>query len=196
MFVDYITLLLINMVAGYFLLSAYVAMGLDDPLDRRWVPGFAMVGFVAFAFGLHMTLTWPVPGPYSSAYGEMSVLFGLVFLGAAAAIARGWSLASVTVFAFFAGVAAVVLGFRIIDLELTQTPVLAGVGFILSGAAGVFATPTLLYLRENRPYRAIAALVVLVPAAIWAFIGYHAYWGHMESFAQWTPVAMRAMGPG
>lgn len=195
MFVDYVALLLINMVAGFFLLSAYVAMGLDDPLDKRWAPGFAIVGFIAFVFGLHMALTWPLPGPYSFAYGDMSVLFGAVFLGAAIAIAKGWSLASVTVFAFFAGVAAVVLGFRIMDLGLTQTPRLTGIGFILSGAAGVFAAPTLLYLRENRLFRAVAALVVLAPAAIWASIGYHAYWTHMESMAEWTPTVMRVVAP-
>jgi len=196
MFVDYITLLLINMVAGYFLLSAYVATGLDDPLNKRWAPGFSIVGLIAFVLGLHMTVTWPVIGQYSSAFGEMSVLFGVVFMGAALAIARGWSLASVTVFAFFAGAAAIVLGFRIIELRMTQVPMLAGVGFILSGLAGVFAAPTLLYLRANRPYRALAALVLLAPAAIWAFIGYHAYWHHMESFAGWVPLAMRgAAGP-
>jgi putative membrane protein len=194
MFIDYITLLLINMVAGYFLLSAYVAMGLDDPLDKRWAPGFAVVGLIAFVFGLHMALTWPVIGQYNSAFGEMSVLYGVIFLGAALAIAKGWSLASVAVFAFFPGAAAVLLGVRIMDLNLTQTPRLAGTGFILSGLGGVFAAPTLLYLRSSRLYRGLAALVLLAAAAVWAHIGYHAYWGHMESFSVWVPLVMRGAG--
>jgi len=196
MFIDYITLLLLNMVAGYFLLSLYVFRGLDDPLNPRWTPGFAVVGAVAFLFGAHMTATWPVIGQYSSAFGEMSVLYGAIFLGAALAMSRGWSLLPVAVFAFFAGTAAIIIGARIIDLGMTQSPLLAGFGFILSGAAGVFAAPTLLYLRKNRPYRFLASLVLLGPAAIWATIGYHAYWSHMETFAGWVPVVMREIGGG
>jgi putative membrane protein len=191
MFIDYLTLLLINMVAGYFLLSAYVYMGLDDPLNKRWAPGFAVVGFVALLFGAHMTLTWPVIGQYNSAYGEMSVLYGVVFLGAALAIANGWSLASVAAYAFFAGAAALLLGARIIHLGMTKTPVLAGIGFLLSGLAGLFAAPTLLWLRGSYPWRALASITLLAAAAIWALIGYGAYWGHMESFGAWVPLVAR-----
>jgi len=191
MFIDYITLLLLNMVAGYFLLGLYVLRGLDDPLHPRWTPGFAIVGLVAFVFGVHMVMTWPVPGAFNSAFGEMSVLYGVTFLGAALAIAHGWSLLPVTVFAFFSGMAAVVLGVRIVDLGLTQQPTVTGIGFVLSGLGGVFAAPTLLYLRSNRPWRVLASLVLLGVAAIWASIGYYAYWNHMEGFGQWVPLVMR-----
>ncbi len=196
MFIDYITLLLVNMVAGYFLLGLYVYRGLDDPLHPRWAPGFAAVGLVALVFGAHMAATWPLPGAYSSAYGEMSVLFGMVFLGAALSISRRWSLTSVTIFAFFAGAAAVLLGARIIGLQMTQSRVLAGTGFILSGLGGVFAAPTLVCLRTNRSWRLLGALVMVGAAAIWANIGYFAYWGHMEGFAQWVPQPMRGAGGG
>jgi hypothetical protein len=119
-FIDYITLLLVNMTAGFVLLGLYVLRGLDDPLNRRWVPGFAIVGVIAFLFGSHMTLTWPVIGAYNSAFGEMSVLYGGIFLGAALSIARGWSLVSVAIYASLAGAAAVLLGLRIIDLGMTK----------------------------------------------------------------------------
>ncbi len=191
MFIDYVTLLLLNMVAGHFLLSLYVYRGLDDPLHPRWAPGFAVVGFTALVFGGHMTAAWPLPGAYSSAYGEMSVLFGMIFLGAALAISRGWSLTSVTIFAFFAGAAAVLLGARMIDLQMTQKPTLSGAGFILSGLCGVFAAPTLLYLRASRPWRLLGMLVALAAAAIWASTGYLAYWGHMQGFGSWVPLVMR-----
>jgi putative membrane protein len=187
MFIDYITLLLINMVAGYFLLALYVYRGLDDPLHKRWVPGFAIVGLIAFLFGTHMTITWPVIGQYNSAYGEMSVFYGALFLGAALAIANRWSLTSVAICAFFSGAAAILLGVRIIDLEMTQAPRLSGAGFILSGLAGVLAAPTLVWARTNRPVRFLAALILLAAAFIWAFTGYHAYWSHMESLSRWVP---------
>lgn len=193
-FIDYLTLLLINMTAGYCLLSSYVYWGLDDPLNKRWVPGFAIVGFIALIFGAHMTLTWPLIGQYNSAYGEMSVFFGVIFLGAALTIARGWSLLTVAIFAFYAGAAAVLLGLRIMSLGLTRTPALAGIGFILSGLAGVFAAPTFRWLRQNRPFRTLAAFVLGAAAVIWAIIGYLAYWGHMEGFAGWVPLAARTAG--
>ncbi len=196
MFVDYVSLLLLNMVAGYFLLALYVYRGLDDPLHPKWVPGFGMVGLIALIFGTHMTATWPIIGPYNSAFGEMSVLFGAIFLAAAVSIACGWSLLSVTIFAFFAGAAAVVLGARFIDFKMTLTPLLSGIGFIISGLAGVFAAPTLLYFRTNRPYRFVAVLVLLAAAAIWASIVYFEYWAHMESFGKWVPVVMRDGGGG
>ncbi len=194
MFIDYITLLLINMTAGYCLLSGYVYRGLDDPLDKRWLPGFIIVGFIALVFGAHMTATWPIVGAFNSAYGEMSVLFGVIFLGAALAIAKGWSLLTVTIYAFYAGLAAVLLGIRIIDMGMTKVPLLSGIGFILSGLGGVLAAPTLTWLRQSRPFRTLAAIVLGAAALIWAFTGYMAYWAHMEGFAGWVPLAARAAG--
>jgi putative membrane protein len=194
MFIDYNTLLLINMMAGYFLLAHYVFAGLDGPDQTRWAPGFLMVGLVAVFFGALMTLTWPLPGPYNSAFGEMSVLLGVIFLVAGLALAKGWSLTSVACYAFFAGCAAVLLGVRIIALNLTAAPRLSGAGFIISGLGGVFAAPTLAYLRGNRPFRTIAAIVLVVAALIWAVIGYGGYWGHMASFGEWVPLPMRAPG--
>ncbi len=84
------------------------------------------------------------------------------------------------------------LGVRIIGLHLTATPALSGIGFILSGLAGVFAAPTLLYLRGNLSYRMMAAVVLLAVAAIWAVIGGGGYWMHMKGFAGWSPVVMQS----
>jgi putative membrane protein len=191
MFIDFVSLLLLNMTAGYVLLSLYVYRGLDDPLNRRWIAGFLMVGVVAFVFGGYMAMTWPLPGPYSMIYGEMSVMFGVIFLGAAAAIATGWSLLPVTVVAFFAGLAAVVNGVRIIDLGLTTHPLMSGIGFILSGAAGVLSAPTLRYLRGNRPFRVVAALWLLAAAGVWAVTVYGEYWMHAAMLSKWAPLVMR-----
>ncbi|MFQ6097912.1 MAG: DUF981 family protein [Armatimonadota bacterium] len=191
MFVDYITLLLVNMTAGHVLLAAYVYRGLDEAESRNWAPGFGMVGLVATAFGTHMTLTWPIIGAYNSAFGEMSVLFGVIFLGAAFAMAMRWSLLSVAAYAFFAGLAAALLGVRMIGLGMTQQPLMSGAGFILSGLGGILAAPTLGWLPRNRALRTGAAVVLLVGALIWAFTCYMAYWGHMESFGAWLPATMR-----
>lgn len=185
-FIDFITLLLINMAAGLVVLAAYVTWGLGSPDQRRWAPAFGMAGLVALVAGFYMTFTWPVPGSYNSAFGEMSVLFGVIYLGLAAATAKGLDLLPVSIYSLFAGLAAVLLGVRILDLKLTQTPALSAVGFILSGLGGVLLC-VVLALRTSRAVRIAFSLVLVVAALIWAVTAYGGYWMHMKHFGQWKP---------
>ena len=196
MLIDYLTLMLVNMTAGLFVLAYYVYRGIGAENTKRWVPGFAMTGFIAVVAGLRMIFTWPLTGSYNIAFGEMSVLFGVLFLGAALALWKGWEMRTVSIYAFFAGLAAVVVGARVISLGMTKSPVVSGIGFILTGLGGLFAwlcclAEPILSLRTNRTLRAIGALVLITAALIWAFTGYTAYWGHLESFAKWVPLTMR-----
>jgi putative membrane protein len=191
MYIDWVQLLLVNMAAGFFLLAYFVYAGLGDPDHTPWAPGFLMVGAVAVFFGALMGLTWPLPGPYNVAFGGPSVLLGVIFLGAGVAMARGWSLTTVACYAFFAGWVAVVVGLRVMQLRLTLTPVLSGIGFILSGAAGVLAAPTLAWMRNNRPFRTLSSLVLAAAGAIWAVVAYGAYWHHLQGFSKWVPLLMR-----
>jgi putative membrane protein len=179
MMIDYVTLMLINMAAGLFLLGCFVWRDLDTPEDTgRWVPAFAICGLVAAIGGFAITFTWPLPKPYSSAYGEMSVLFGVLLLGLALALAKRWELLPLSIYAVFAGAAAVLLGVRIIDLGLTTHPILSGVGFILSGICGIFS-PVVVWQRDKKELRIIGSLVLFAASAIWAWTGYIAYWMHM-----------------
>lgn len=189
MFIDYITLMLINMVAGLFLLAHYVYQGIDSADQRRWIPGFGMTGGIALATGLHMIWTWPVIGSFNIAFGETTVLFGILFIATSVALAQGWELLTVAIYAFFAGLTSVVIGLRIMNLGLTQQPFLSGIGFILTGLSGILAAPTL-YLKTNRTWRLVGAVVLVVAALIWAFIGYLAYWNHLDGFQKWVPAPM------
>lgn len=191
MFINYITLMLINMAAGLVLLADFVYRGLDGANLKRWIPGFGLVGAIALVTGLHMMWTWPVPGSFNVSFGETTVLFGGLYIAAAIAIAQGWDLLTLAIYAFFAGLTAMVVGVRIIDLGLTRRPLVAGLGFMLTGLGGVLAAPTLVYLRGNKTWRLVGAAVLLVAAAIWAFTGYMAYWGHIEGFSDWQPPTMR-----
>ena len=189
-FIDYVALMLINMVAAFVILAWYVYKGMDDPDQAKWAPAFAMPGVVALLSGFRMAWTWPLPGPYGMAYGEMSVLLGILFAAAAVALWKQWDLLPISIYAFFAGLAAVLLGVRIIDLKLTAQPAMSGIGFILSGLGGVFAAPTLC-LRTNRYLRTLGALMLLAAAAIWAVSGYVAYWMHTQFFQHWVPLLPR-----
>jgi putative membrane protein len=195
MFIDYVGLLLVNMTAGFAILAGYVFRGIEGSDSKRWAPAFGLVGFVALLFGSVMCFTWPLPGPYSLMYGEMSVLFGSIFLAAGIAMAYGWDLSIIAVYAFFAGAAAVVLGARIISLKLTLEPVMAGAGFIISGLCGIFAAPTLFFMRTNRVFRTLGAIVLVLAALIWAATVYPEYWVHPKLFQHYMPASMQHAPP-
>ncbi len=178
-FIDYVTLLLTNMIAALVVLAFFLWWGLGREDSHKWAPMFGISGLIAFVVGLAMTFTWPLPKPYNSAFGEMSVLFGILFLGAAWALARGWSLVSLGIYAFVPGLVAVVLGVRIIHLSLTATPLLSGIGFIVTGCGGIFAG---LVLREHRVarLRIIGGIIMLIAALIWVPPACLGYWMHMQ----------------
>ncbi|MBD2066421.1 DUF981 domain-containing protein [Leptolyngbya sp. FACHB-671] len=187
MFIDYISLMLINLTAGLALLAAYLYFGLGSSNQRRWIPGFGIVGAIALLTGFHMTLTWPVPGSFNIAFGETTVLFGILFVGTALTLAMGWELLTLGIYGFFAGLVSLLIGVRIINLELTQISLLAGTGFILVGLGGVFAAPTL-YIKETRLLRTIGGTVLIAAAFVFAYIGLTAYWVHLANFSTWQPL--------
>jgi putative membrane protein len=189
MFIDYLTLIMINLVAGTAILAYYLYKGSQDEDQRPFAAGFGIVGLLGVILGLQMIFTWPLPGSYNIAYGETTTLFGGVFLAAALALNFRWDLKPVAIYAFFAGIYAVVVGVRLISLDLTKEPLLSGLSFILSGLGGVLAFPALSLLK-NKTFRMLAALVLLVTALIWAFTFYNSLWAHMQSFSTWVPVYM------
>jgi len=177
--IDYVALLLINMTSALVVLAGFLWWGLGRENTRHWAPGFGICGLVATVAGFAMTFTWPIPRPFSEVYGETSVLLGVLFLGAAWALARGWSLLPLSIYAFVAGGIAILIGVRFIHLSLTPVPLVPGAGFILTGLGGVFAG-LVLWKHQTKALRLAGALVMLAAAAIWAFTAGMAYWGHMK----------------
>ncbi|MBI5352799.1 MAG: DUF981 domain-containing protein [Chloroflexi bacterium] len=190
MFIDYLTLIMINMVAGTFLLAHYLWKGMDETDQRPYAAAFFGVGLVALVTGLHLSFTWPMPGSYNIGYGETTTLFGVVFLITSIALWQGWDLRPVTIYAFFAGIDAVVVGFRIISLQLTKEPLLSAVGFILAGLGGVGSAPFFMWFRNNKTVRMVGVVLLVATGLLWAFTFYGSLWGHMESFGKWVPDAM------
>jgi putative membrane protein len=183
-FIDFVSLLLVNMVAGFVLLAFFVYFGMQDANQKRWAAGFLLVGLVAVIFGGRIVMTWPLPGAFNTAYGESSVLFGSVFLGAGVCLALGWGLETVVLYALFAGLAAMVMGVQIFRLHLSSIPWLTAAGFVLSGGIGVCAAPVYLWLRSCFPARLLGALAALGAALIWAANAYPAYWMHLQTFSK------------
>jgi putative membrane protein len=190
MFIDYLTLIMINLVAGTALLAYYIYFGIDAKDQRPYAAGFGIVGLVGLILGLALTFTWPLPGSYNIGYGEATTLFGAVFLGTGIALSQGWDLLPVAIYAFFAGIDAIVVGVRIISLGLTKEPLISGVGFIVAGLGGLMSAPGLKRIRQNKVIRLIGALVVLASAVIWAITFYSSLWAHMSSFSAWVPATL------
>ncbi|MBD1896878.1 DUF981 family protein [Coleofasciculus sp. FACHB-129] len=91
------------------------------------------------------------------------------------------------IYGFFAGLVSLLIGLRFINLGLIPIDVPAGTGFILVGLGGIFAVPTL-YFKENRLFRTVGAIVLIVAALIFAFIGLSSYWAHLANFSTWQPM--------
>lgn len=190
MFIDFLTLVMINMVAGTTLLAWYLWKGMDETDQRPYAAAFFGVGLVSLITGLQLSFTWPLPGSYNVGYGDTTTLFGVVFLTTAIALWQGWNLLPVAIYAFFAGVDAIIVGFRIFSLQLTKEPLISAIGFVLAGLGGVFAAPYFLWFKTNRTVRMLGVLLLVVTAAIWAVTFYGSLWGHMESFSKWVPATM------
>jgi putative membrane protein len=182
MFIDYVTLMLLNAAIGFFLLACYLSRESNLYDQAKWAPAFGLTGFISLISGFRMIWTWPLPGAYNIPYGEMSVLFGGLLLAAAVSMAKGWDLKPLGIYGLFAGIASVVVGAQFIRLGLSKTPMLAGVGFILSGLAGVFSFPVLQWF-SNKILRGIGIVVLGAVAAIWVWTSYSAYGDHLASFA-------------
>ncbi len=178
-FIDYVTLMLVNMTAGLVVLAGFLWTDITAENRQRWAPAFAAAGLVATVCGFAMTFSWPLPHPYNIAYGETSVMLGLLWLATAWSLAKGWDLTPLGIYAFVAGAVAVLIGIRMIDLEMTHKPLLSGVGFILTGLGGMCAPAGLVFVKHAWLRRA-GSLLMLAAAAIWALTGYMAYWMHLK----------------
>lgn len=187
MFIDFLTLLLANMTAGLAVFGWFLLRGLASEDNKAWAPAFAVPGLIALVFGGIITATWPLPGQFNIMYGEMSVLFGAVFLGAAWALARGWSLSPLSIVTLVAGLYAILIGQQILSEQLLPMKnTISGMAFILTGAGGVLLG-VVLCLKKAPLIRWAAAAVVLAAAFIWGAATCNAYRGHLRMFAGYLP---------
>ena len=190
MFIDYLTLMLINLVAGLALLAAWIFLDVGSPRERRWAPGLMMSGFLSLVTGLHMIFTWPLPGSFNILFGEMAVFFGVLLLGLALVLTFGLDLLPVAIYATLVGVASILIGIQVLNLGLTENPPLSGAGFIWMGVIGVFALPMLRF-QQVPAFRLFGAIGLLIAAIFWGATGYVAYWGHLEPFGKWKPLPLQ-----
>lgn len=190
MFIDFLPLMLVNMAAGLFLLACYGLSQTGHENRPQWAPAFLITGLNAAICGLYIIFKFPLPGPYNIAFGEMSVLLGLLFLGGSLSVFKGWSLTPLAIYSLFAGAAAILVGTAIIYMKLTQTPVLTGIGFILTGSAGVLLGPAI-WVSSLHWLKWLIAAAMIIASGIWSLTAGFAYWNHLIHFANWMPTVMQ-----
>ena len=190
MFIDYLTLVMIALIAGLGLLIYFLAIGLDTEKGKSLAPAFGVIGLLGLVSGLHMALAWPLPGSYNIPFGEATALFGAVFLAAAFALAKGWDLYPTTLLGFFFGIYAVIAGWGIIQREMTDFPMISGVSYIVTGAAGILS-PLAWKMRDNSALRIIGIILLLVALGLWGFTFAGSLLRHLGLFSEWLPPVMR-----
>ena len=122
MFIDFLTLVMINLVAGTVVLAYYLWRGIDERDQRGYAAAFFGIGLVGLLTGLQISFNWPLPGAYNVGYGDATTLFGVVFLTTSIALYFGSSLIPVSIYAFFAAIDGLIVGARIWSLQITQEP--------------------------------------------------------------------------
>ncbi|MCL2701099.1 MAG: DUF981 domain-containing protein [Phycisphaerae bacterium] len=193
---DYITLLLINMAAGMFVLGGWLICAAGAVEGRHWAPAFGAVGAVAGVTGAAMVLTWPVRGAMEAggtsmnlafanvAFGEPTVLLGVAFLAAAVAIGKGWPVWPVAIYGAVAGLAGIVIGMRILHAGLTQAPIVSAVGFIATGVTALLTLPALAC--ASTALRRLTGILAILTGLFWGFSAVMAYWIHVTAAAKLT----------
>lgn len=186
MFIDYLPLMLINMSAAFLILAFYLLTGIEREDRAKWAPAFGIAGLVAFLGGLHIIFTWPLPSIYNIPFGEMSVILGATYLGIAYSVRKGWSPAVIGIYSALGGLAAALLGVRMLMLGQTAKPLFTCVGFCLSGLGAVLAGPAV-RTAAGRGIRTLTAVVLIVAALMWALMGGYGYWLHLSGMTKWQP---------
>ena len=196
MFVDYLTVMMVAVVAGAVITIVYGLMFLDAPLadQRPWGWAFGIVGLLLGVTGLHLVLTWPLPGAYNIVMGEPALYFGLVLLGTAFAIRAGESLMPLAVLAFFGGLANVFLTIAMLVHGLSRNPPLWAIAYAAIGLAAILSPVVVHRVRALRWAPLVAGVLLAIGALIFALGGYGAYLEHTSAaggFGKWVPPAMR-----
>lgn len=191
MFIDNVTLLLIGTAASYMTIAGYLFFGINDSENQSmWAAAFGIVGGMLVAAGFYVIWLWPLPGAFNMAYGEMSILLGVMMVGACWSLVKGVSLLPLSIPAFFFGGVALVMAYGFYKLGMTPKPVPTAIGFAVSGICGVLAFVPLAF-RKQQIFRIAGGLVCAAVSLFWAYTAYMGYFGHLTAFAKYLPAGMK-----
>jgi uncharacterized membrane protein len=135
--------------------------------------GFAIAagasGFYLFITGLSISFMWPFAaqssGVYNVLFGGIATLGGLLLLAGSVAVFKDADLRPITYFAFVAGLYALVDSYAIMHYSLTNSPIVATLGYLGFAAPAIISVPAA-HLSDKR-WRYIFAVFAFLFAAVW-----------------------------
>ncbi|WP_437650468.1 DUF981 family protein [Sorangium sp. So ce362] len=195
MYINYLTLALVTAAAalalGAFYLLGTPAAGDSQPHRRSFAWAFGASGLLLLITGLHIVLTWPIPGGYNIVFGEPLAYFGTLLVVGAPALWLGERLGPLLLLGAFGGLTNLMLALAIARHGMTQNPALAAAMYGASGL-GLLLAPA---MDRSALARRAAGALLAASAALFALFGYVAYVRHpgLEWFGRWVPTETRSL---
>ncbi len=184
--IDYLAVMLVSVGIGLALLAFYLYFQPDESRRQTWGGGFLTIGLVLFFLALNIDLNWILPSSYNIAFGEPALLFASVYSVTGILLLMKQDILGPSIVGFFAGLVPIIVGLRMINMGMTNEPALSGTGYILAGLGGMLNLPAIAY-KNQRAIAIVAALVLIVGAVIFCYMGYGAFWSHLAAFAKYAP---------
>jgi uncharacterized membrane protein len=145
-----------------------------DEKNKSLKHGFAVAigacGFYLFLSGVAISFIWPFAisgGVYNVLFGGIATLGGLVLLAGALALFLNADLRPVTYLAAVTGLYAAVDAYAIISNGLTNSPLLAALGYLSFTAPALLSVPAT--HSKSRLWRWLFMVFALVFAAAWLY---------------------------
>lgn len=174
------------MLGGFFIgIATYVGMTFvarkqSEERDRAF--SFFLMGMGAYSlfYGLFESTTWPFPGGYSILFGDTYAILGFLAIASGFTILKKGNMEFIGIFAFFAGLYALMSGIAGYQLNLTRSPLDMFGMYLGAGGAGILLLP--LVFTRNRII-AILVIIALVASGVLALItGLPAIKEHIDSY--------------
>ncbi|MEO0212253.1 MAG: DUF981 family protein [candidate division WOR-3 bacterium] len=174
---NYISLMLIGLSSSLIMLALF----LISKEKKKFSFPFILTSIILIIPSFHLIFNWPLEEKsYNILFGEPAILLGMLMFFAGLSLILEIDLFYLSILGFIFGLLSVELGVRIINLKLTYMPILAGIGYVLTGICGIISPFTLKF--QNKKMNFLGALLLISSSFIWIFIGFLAYWLHLEMF--------------
>lgn len=185
-----------------------------EGMDKSFGYFLLVIGGYLTIYGLFYSLLWPTPmsGAYNILFGDSMTVLGFVTILGGFSLARGLSLAFVSIFALFAGIYAAVSGFGGYADGMTQSPIGMLGMYLGAGVAGILmpvvyftrafgtmsatgvrnvaahgkdlASHPSTWLTVSQIFAILFVVSAVIGAAIAVYTGYSAIGDHLTGFAK------------
>jgi uncharacterized membrane protein len=141
--------------------------------EKKLRLGFAIAGGASglylFITGLAISFIWPFAalssGVYNVLFGGIATIGGLLLLACSVAVFIDADLRPLTYFAFVAGLYALVDSYAIMHYSLTNSPIVAALGYLGFAVPAIISVPVA-HLSDKR-WRYVFAVFAFLFAAVW-----------------------------